>query len=479
MTTMLTSTNPATNEVIWTKASNSPADVDIAVAAARKAFPAWAKLSVDERMEYINRYRDILTENKAAIAEAISKETGKPLWDATGEAGAMIGKAAISLKAYNERTGESKSDMGAGMTAHLTHRPHGVMAVFGPYNFPAHLPNGHIIPALIAGNTIVFKPSVVTPMVGEMMIGFWKQAELPEGVINIVIGNRDVGEALSNHKGIDGLLFTGSTHVGTILNKQFATNPETILALEMGGNNPLIIWNEENAKAAAYHTIMSAFISTGQRCTCARRLILPKGEAGDAILDELIPMAQNIKIGAYTESPEPFMGPLIRRAEAEQIIEGQAKLETAGGVPLLKATMPDDTLPFITPGIIDVTDVSDDDDTEFFGPFLQVTRVDSFDDAIAEANNTSYGLSAAIFTKDKDLYERALLEVRAGLINWNRQTTGASSGMPFGGVGVSGNHRPAAYYAADYCAFPIASVESDELSIPENKTHGIIFDEYD
>ena len=250
MTNMLTSTNPATNEVIWTRASNTPADVDTAVAAARKAFPAWAKLSVDERMEYINRYRDLLTENKAAIAEAISQETGKPLWDATGEAGAMIGKAAISLKAYNERTGDSKSDMGGGMTGHLSHRPHGVMAVFGPYNFPAHLPNGHIIPALIAGNTVVFKPSVVTPMVGEMMVGFWAKAGLPEGVINMVVGNREVGTALSAHKGIDGLLFTGSTHVGTILNKQLAPNPETIVALEMGGNNPLIIWDEEDAKSS-------------------------------------------------------------------------------------------------------------------------------------------------------------------------------------------------------------------------------------
>ena len=184
-------------------------------------------------------------------------------------------------------------------------------------------------------------------------------------------------------------------------------------------------------------------------------------------------MAQNIKVGAYTESPEPFMGPLIRRQEAEEIIAGQAKLEAAGGVSLLKATMPDDTLPFITPGIIDVTNVTGDDDTEFFGPFLQVTRVDSFDAAIDAANNTSYGLSAAIFTKDKALYERCLLELRAGLINWNRQTTGASGAMPFGGVGISGNHRPAAYYAADYCAFPIASVESDELSIPDTLAAGI------
>ncbi|MDG1287407.1 MAG: succinylglutamate-semialdehyde dehydrogenase [Rickettsiales bacterium] len=472
--TLLNSTNPATGEIIWQKESNTPADVNAAVASARAAFPAWAKRPLAERVEILERYRDLLTENKAAMAEAIAMETGKPLWDALGEAGAMVGKVGISLKAYNERTGENSFDMGAGLTGHLTHRPHGVMAVFGPYNFPGHLPNGHIIPALIAGNTIVFKPSNMTPMVGEKMVDLMHEAGIPKDVVIYVQGQRNVGEALSHHKGIDGLLFTGSTHVGTILNKQLAGDPDKIIALEMGGNNPLIVWNPESPEAAAYHTVLSAFISTGQRCTCARRLILPKGAEGDAVLEALIPLAQNLKVGAYNEAEEPFMGPLIRQKEAEDIIAAQAELEKVGGQPLLKSTMPREGLPFITPGIMDVTNINNREDIEFFGPFLQVIRVADFDDAIAEANNTSYGLSSAIFTKDKALYERALLEVRAGLINWNRQTTGASGAMPFGGVGVSGNHRPAAYYASDYCAFPIASVESEALDVPETPAAGIV-----
>ena len=471
---LLESTNPATGEVIWEKESNSPADVDAAVAAARKAFPAWAKRPLAERVEILERYRDLLTEHKAEMAKAIAQETGKPLWDAMGEAGAMVGKVGISLKAYNERTGENSFDMGSGMTGHLTHRPHGVLAVFGPYNFPGHLPNGHIVPALIAGNTCVFKPSNMTPMVGEKMVAFMHEAGIPEDVVIYVQGQRDVGEALSNHKGIDGLLFTGSTHVGTILNKQLAGDPDKLIALEMGGNNPLIIWNAESAKAAAYHTVMSAFISTGQRCTCARRLILPTGAEGDAVLEELIPLAENLKVGAYDEPEEPFMGPLIRLKEAEDILKAQDELEKAGGKPLLKSTLPREGLPFITPGIMDVTAIENREDIEFFGPFLQVIRVENFDDAIAEANNTAYGLSSAIFTKDKALYERALLEVRAGLINWNRQTTGASGAMPFGGVGISGNHRPAAYYAADYCAYPVASVESEVLDVPEVPAKGIV-----
>lgn len=471
--TLLSSTNPATGETIWQKESNTPADVDKAVAAARHAFPRWAKRPLAERVEILERYANLLKAHKESMAEAIAQETGKALWDATGEAGAMIGKIAISLKAYHERTGENSFDMGNGLTGHLSHKPHGVLAVFGPYNFPGHLPNGHIVPALIAGNTCVFKPSNMTPMVGEKMVALMHEAGVPEDVIIYVHGERNVGEALSNHKGIDGLLFTGSTHVGTILNKQLAPYPEKIIALEMGGNNPLIIWNPESPEAAAYHTILSAFISTGQRCTCARRLILPTSAKGDAVLEALIPLAQNLKVGAYNDDPAPFMGPLIRQKEAEDIISAQAELEKVGGVPLLQSTMPREGLPFITPGIMDVTKINNREDIEFFGPFLQVIRVNDFDDAIAEANNTSYGLSAAIFTQDKSLYERCLLELRAGLINWNRQTTGASGAMPFGGIGVSGNHRPAAYYAADYCAYPVASVESDALDIPETPAAGI------
>ena len=470
---ILSSTNPATGETIWQKESSTLADVDKAVASARHAFPKWARRPLAERIEILERYSNLLKAHKETMAEAIAQETGKPLWDAMGEAGAMVGKIAISIKAYKERTGENSFDMGSGLTGHLSHKPHGVMAVFGPYNFPGHLPNGHIVPALIAGNTCVFKPSNMTPMVGEKMVALMHEAGVPEDVVIYVHGERKIGEALSNHKGIDGLLFTGSTHIGTILNKQLAGDPDKIIALEMGGNNPLIVWNAESPKAAAYHTVLSAFISTGQRCTCARRLILPTGAEGDAVLEALIPLAQNLKIGAYNDDEQPFMGPLIRQKEAEDIIKAQSELEKVGGKPLLKSTMPHAELPFITPGIMDVTQINNREDIEFFGPFLQVIRVADFDDAIAEANNTSYGLSSAIFTKDKALYERALLEIRAGLINWNRQTTGASGAMPFGGIGVSGNHRPAAYYAADYCAYPVASVESEELDIPETAAAGI------
>ncbi len=467
------SINPATGEVIWQGVACDAAAVDEAVAAARKAFPAWARLSFAERLAIIERFRDLVENNKAKLAETISQETGKTLWDASSEVAAVIGKVAISVKAYHERTGEKFIDMQAGIKAHLLHKPHGVLAVFGPYNFPAHLPNGHIVPALLAGNTIVFKPSNLTPLVAERMFALWQQAGLPDGVINLTQGKREAGVALAAHRDIDGLLFTGSTTTGCSLHKQYGGQPHKIMALEMGGNNPLIIWEPEDLQAAAYHTILSAFISTGQRCTCARRLIVPDNAEGKKLLDILVDMAGNIVVGAYTDSPEPFMGPLIRNAEAEEVLQAQEDKLSAGASALLPMKRLDADKPFVTAGIIDVTELANLEDREFFAPFLQVIRVQEFADAIACANNTEFGLASAIFTRHKKLYEQFLLESRAGLVNWNRQTTGASSALPFGGTGISGNHRPAGYYSADYCAYPVSSLESEELLIPKNISPGL------
>lgn len=472
--TTFTSLNPATGEIVWQGESVSAEGVDKAVQAARLAFPAWARLPFEERQRVIEAFRDQLEAHKTDLAETISQEMGKPLWDSLSEVGAMIGKAAISIQAYHERTGDTRREI-SGMQARLLHKPHGVMAVFGPYNFPGHLPNGHIVPALLAGNTAVFKPSNLTPLVAVKTLELWQKAGLPEGVLQVVPGMRETGVALAAHPGIDGLLFTGSSGVGQSLHKQYGGQTHKILALEMGGNNPLIIWEPESIEAAAYHTVLSTFISTGQRCTCARRLIIQKGKEGDAFLEAYSILAQKLRIGAYSDSPEPFMGPLVRNQEAEQIIAAQQNLQTLGGKVILEAKRLHAEHPFISPGIMDVTGVKtrNDADLEYFGPFAQVTRVGTFEEALTAANNTEYGLASAIFTRHRELYERCLIEIRAGLVNWNRQTTGASSALPFGGIGISGNHRPAAYYAADYCAYPVAALENESLTIPAALNPGI------
>ncbi|WP_017937733.1 succinylglutamate-semialdehyde dehydrogenase [Zestomonas thermotolerans] len=468
----LESLNPVTQAVIWSGRAASKAQVDAAVTAARAAFPAWARRPLEERIAILEAFAATLKARSDALARAIGEETGKPLWESATEVTSMVNKVAISVQAYRERTGEKRGPLGDA-TAVLRHKPHGVVAVFGPYNFPGHLPNGHIVPALLAGNTVIFKPSELTPRVAELTVQCWIEAGLPAGVLNLVQGARETGVALAGHPDIDGLFFTGSSRTGNLLHSQFAGHPEKILALEMGGNNPLVVDEVKDVDAAVYTIIQSAFISAGQRCTCARRLLVPLGAWGDALLERLVAVAASLRVGAFDEEPAPFMGSVISLAAAEHLREAQQQLIANGAVPLLELTQPLDGAALLTPGILDVSAVAERPDEEFFGPLLQVIRYDGFDAAIAEANATRYGLAAGLLSDSRERFERFWLESRAGIVNWNKQLTGAASSAPFGGVGASGNHRPSAYYAADYCAYPVASLESEVLSLPTTLTPGV------
>lgn len=467
-----TSINPADNTQIWEGKAADESEVNAAVAAARAATQPWAETPVKTRIGYLENYYDILKNHADQLAEIISQETGKPLWESKTEVQSMIGKIPISFKAYNDRCKERKTQLPNALSQ-CRHKPHGVCAVFGPYNFPAHLPNGHIVPALLAGNTIVFKPSNYTPLVAEQIINLWELCDLPKGVLNLIQGGKTVGRKLGRHQDIDGIFFTGSWPTGKSISKYLGSYPNKILALEMGGNNPLIVSDISDLKAAAYLTVQSAYLTSGQRCTCARRLIVLEGKQGDAFLAELINMIQTIKVGPYTDTPEPFMGPVINPTTAHQLLAEQSNLLWEGAYPLLTMQHLEEDTAWISPGILDVTNSESRSDDEIFGPLLQLIRVPNFNAAIEEANNTAYGLSAGILTDNPKEYEEFFRRARAGIINWNTQLTGASSAMPFGGIGQSGNHRPSGFYAADYCSYPVASMETPELRMPEGRTPGI------
>ncbi len=465
--------DPVSQEVIWQGAETTAAQVEQACQSARAAFAAWARRPLAERIEVIHRFASLLEQNKQQLATVISRETSKPIWETLTEVQSMIAKVAISIRAYHERTGESITEMADG-AASLRHRPHGVLAVFGPYNFPGHLPNGHIVPALIAGNTIVFKPSELTPWTAEETVKLWHEAGLPAGVLNLVQGGRSTGEALAQSHEIDGLLFTGSANTGYHLHKQLAGAPEKILALEMGGNNALIIDEITDIDAVVNLTIQSAFISAGQRCTCARRLIIKNGAAGDAFIQRLIEVSRNLQVGQWDAQPQPFMGGVISLQAAQQILQAQQRLVDLGAEVLLPVTQADPNSSLLRPGLLEVTKVNDVPDEEYFGPLSCIYRYDHFDDALRLANATRFGLSVGLISPDRELFERLLIEARAGIVNWNKPLTGASSAAPFGGVGASGNHRASAFYAADYCAWPMASLESQQVSLPEKLSPGIV-----
>jgi succinylglutamic semialdehyde dehydrogenase len=469
----LVTVNPANGEKGYTSNASSAEDVNAAVSAAQAAFETWAYRPLEERIAIVTKFRDLLKENAEDLAQTISEEVGKPLWEARTEVTTMANKVDISVQSHGARTGENRNKVADG-EAVLRHRPHGVFGVFGPYNFPGHLPNGHIVPALIAGNTVVFKPSEYAPRAAIKTVALWEKAGVPAGVVNLVNGARDTGVALGQ-SAIDGVLFTGSSQTGAALHKQFGGQPGKLLALEMGGNNPLIVWNVKDIDAAVFMAVSSSFISAGQRCTCARRVIVQKGAEGDAFVKRFVEVASKLGVGAPAAEPAPFMGPVVSAAVAGKLVEAQKDMVAKGGKLLLEMRQLDPNTGFVTAGIVDTTDAQGIPDEEWFGPLAQVIRVDSFDAAVRAANATQYGLASGLLSNDEALWQQFQLRARAGIVNWNRPTTGAASTAPFGGVGKSGNHRPSAYYAADYCAYPVASIENSALEMPAKLSPGMNF----
>lgn len=454
------STCPATGKLLWEGNATSAEEVTMAIAIARRAFAGWSIMPLAERIDHVRAFKAALEADAEILARTIAEETGKPLWEGRQEAGSMIAKVETSIMAQAERAGMREQEMAFGRAV-LRHRPHGVMAVLGPFNFPGHLPNGHIVPALLAGNAVVFKPSEETPLAGEMMARCWAKAGLPDGVFTLIQGGRDTGAALVDGE-IDGLLFTGSAGAGAHFRRLFVDRPDVILALELGGNNPLIAWDSD-PEAVASIVVQSAFVTTGQRCSCARRLIVPDGSEGEQIIEAVAALADRLIIGQWDQEPEPFMGPLISASAAAKAHAAVAERVAAGA----RIVRPFERIDgrseaFVTPALLDMTGCAMPDE-EIFAPVLQISRVRDFDEAIAEANATAYGLSAGLISGDESRWRDYAGRARAGVVNWNRPTTGAAGTMPFGGLGASGNHRPSAYYAADYCAYPMASFEAGQV----------------
>ena len=448
------SMNPLTGEILWEGNFANAAQLNAAIHATHKSHDEWSAESIQTRIKIIRKFYALLEKNKLTMTKLISDETGKTHADAASEVAATLAKLNNSILAFKKRTGSQKNSIGT-IEATLQHSSHGVMSVVGPFNFPLHLPNGHITPALIAGNTIVYKPSESTPMVAEYMMMLWDKAGLPAGVINMIHGGKDIVQGLCKHSLNNGLLFTGSYKVGKQINKIMADYPEKILALELGGNNPLVVWSTKKLNAAADLIFESAFISSGQRCTCARRLILPNNKNGKKILAKL---KQKIQSLSYADPLDLYYGPLISPKATEGFLAFQDKLIHLGAKTILKARKVRGSFNLVTPSLINITGMTKSYDEENFGPMLQVFFADTFDEAVAEANNTKYGLAAGLISDNEKLFDGFVRRINAGVINFNSTTTGASGAFPFGGIGRSGNLRPAGFYAADYCAWPKASI---------------------
>ncbi|MBE7440527.1 MAG: succinylglutamate-semialdehyde dehydrogenase [Spirochaetales bacterium] len=443
-------------------ASAGAVEVTRALESARASLPQWAALADEERFAIMRRYASLISNKKEEIALLISRETGKPLAEGRQEADTMAAKVELSIQARLERQTEL-SRIAGGSQLRLRWRPLGVVAVYGPFNMPGHLPGSHFVPALIAGNTVVFKPSELTPVTGAWITSALAESGLPPGVFHCLQGQKTTGVEIASRPVLDGLFFTGSSATGKALAAASAGHVDRLLALEMGGNNALVVHEIQDPLAAARQTVLSAYITAGQRCTCARRLIVPHGEEGDRFLLALQDLVQKIRVGFYDESPPVFMGPLISERSVELLLAAQEQLRVKGARLLCESRRLRNHPLLLSPGLADVTGISVPDE-EIFGPFLQVIRTRDFATAIVEANRTSYGLAAGLLSDNRGNWEIFRKQAQAGVVNWNRQTTGASGQLPFGGIGQSGNYRPGGYFAIDYCAYPVASLESESSS---------------
>lgn len=457
-------------EVITVEFQND--HVDQACEAAQKAFREWSEWKMTDRMNVLNKVKDLFVQKEELIATTIARETGKPLWESTTEAKALVGKFKVTFEHSLELIKEVEIEKALpNVNGYIRYRPRGVFAVLGPFNFPGHLPNGHIVPALVTGNTVVFKPSELTPATGQIMAECYREAGVPAGVFNLVQGLAETGRRLVSHKKVDGILFTGSYQTGLKISEATINDYWKIRALEMGGKNSTVVWSDADMDKAVYESIIGVYMSTGQRCSCTSRIFVHKDKSNE-FTERFYQQAKKLSIGHWSQNP--FMGPLISEKSMDTYIRFQDIATREGCEKIMrgKALDLENKGFYVTPSIYKVPRYSKEStyqNTEIFGPNAALYEISELDEAIEITNGSGYGLSMAIFSQDRKNYEQCLKRSKVGLLNWNRTTNGASSRLPFGGTGKSGNDRPSAHFAVYYCTVPVASLE-DPNPFDPNKT---------
>jgi succinylglutamic semialdehyde dehydrogenase len=443
--------------------------VDEAVRRARAAFPAWRDAGFEARAAAIRRFRGLAGERREELAELIAREVGKAIWEARAEADLLPARADVTLKEGMRFV----QPMQAAANAWASFHPRGVLAVLGPFNSPAHLPSDHIIPALATGNTIVFKPSEMAPAVGDFLARIWRDAGLPLGVLELVQGRAETGRQLALHPGLDGILFTGSYTVGRSLQEALLDQPGKILALEMGGKNAMIVLDDAELDLAVSEAAISICATTGQRCSSLSRIFVEHSRM-DEFATRLSQVLAGIRIGPPLE-PDVFMGPLISRSAFEEVMRYRSQAAAAGGERIFRGQI-DRLAPYIAPSLVRFGNAEQSHPyqrDEIFGPEAALYPVAGLDAAIAAANDADYGLAASVMSRDRSKFEHCIGRIRTGILNWNRGTIDASGRLPSGGVGQSGNDRPAGILSAVYCTYPQAYLENDAGFDPERLPPGM------
>lgn len=440
--------------------------IEQVVTSAQKGFETWRKLSTAERITFLKKYQERVKARKDEISMALAFEVGKPLWEAKTEAAALDSKVTVTITDSLERIKQDTiKEVMPKIDGHVVYKPLGPCFVIGPFNFPCHLANGQILSALLAGNSIIFKPSEKTIYSAQLMVECLHEAGFPEGVINFINGTGHTASKITSDKRIKGIFFTGSRGVGLRILENTYRDLDKLVALELGGKNSTIIHHDTNISHALPELLRAAFLTTGQRCT-STSMILVHRKIEQEFINQFKAVTERIRVGHPTKStPEAFMGPLIdehaekmyfdfcrfgKEEGAEEILAPK-KLNVGYQGYYVSPSIHYAKKPNLKGKFIQ---------EEIFGPNCFFVPYDDIEEAIQIANCTEYGLAASVFTRSDDIYKLCLRDIDAGLINLNRSTVGATARLPFGGVKNSGNHHPAAVSMIDHCVSTVASLET-------------------
>ena len=464
-----TSISPLDGRPLWSGEITGKPAISSVFERSAAAGQHWRTEKVSTRIQIARRFAQVLEQRKDEIASLITDETGKLPHEAAGEVSASIAKINWSVQAMSDRRSTTRLNTSESPARCIRYGPLGVTLVLGPFNFPLHLPGGQIVPSLLSGNSVVFKPSDQSTAVGAWMVDAWREAKLPLDVLQMIVGGVDVAIDAIDHPSVAAVFLTGSRIAGQSVHRQLAGRPEVLLALELGGNNPIVIDSDVDPTSAANHVSFSAFVSSGQRCTCARRAIFLQSNQAQQQIESLVAKCRSLTTGMPYDVDEPHLGPLVSSDAAASLAKTYDELIRRGCRPILPLTINDHHHSLVGPAIVDASDLDEGQTSalgqmEWFGPLLVIFRASDLRNAFHIASQTPYGLSASLLGGTQDDFDFFVDQVGAGVVNWNGPTTGAAGNLPFGGHGWSGNHRPAGYFATDFCNEPVSSIENQELA---------------
>src|SRR5512138_3039506 len=443
--------NPANEEVLAEVAQADTSDVEAAVGAAMQAFQSWRLLPAPLRGELLFKVGDLLKQKKEELAQLLTRDMGKVIAEARGDV-----QEAIDMAYY--MGGEGRRLLGYTAPVEMPNKfgmavrdPSGIVGLITPWNFPIAVPSWKIFPALVAGNTVIWKPSPETPAISAAFVKVFEEAGLPPGVFNLLLApGADVAKALVSHPGVRVISFTGSTQTGRAIAESAARLNKKV-SLEMGGKNAIIVLDDANIDLVTEATLWAAFGTSGQRCTAASRLIVQKGIASK-VKESLAEKTKKLKLGDGLDS-KVEVGPVINKSAIDRIHNYVQIGQREGARILTGASVADVNGKgfFYTPTLFDgVQPGSTLEAEEIFGPVLSIIEVESLEEAVEVNNRSQYGLSTSIFTQDVNKAFIAMRDIFSGLVYINHGTTGAEIQFPFGGIRGTGNgHREAGQAALD------------------------------